>query len=459
MDTATRVVEQRQDDVDELELLTRPGREDELRTFLLLLHPADLAELVDDVSIPTAKAILKHLDPDRAATMLTELDPEDQERILRLIRPDELAPIVGEMETDDVADLLQELDEKTAEQVLATLPIDDREDVARLLEYDPDSAGGIMQTELVAVPITSTVGAAIEAVRKAAQEMDIISVFVVDDMGRYAGHLALQDLVLSPPDTPIEEVMEPKIAEVTPDMDQEEVARIFDRYSLVELGVVESTKGGILIGRITADDIHEVLVEEAEEDMLKMAGTAAEPEIIYSDKVWSIVGQRLPWLITTFLAGLLASWILHSASVVFHTAVILLTFVPIITGMSGNVGTQSAMIMIQGMAVGHIDRTNLKRQILKDVVVAGIMAIACGLSVAGIVSIWKGTPALGICVGVALACSMTTASILGSTEPAILKRFGIDPAVAAGPLITSLNDITGVLIYTGVSLLFLDYLS
>jgi magnesium transporter len=449
-------MEQRQEDIQELELLTRPGHEDELKTFLLLLHPADLAELVDDVSGETARSILRAMDPERAAKMLAELDPEDRERIVPLIKSSELAPIVNEMATDDVTDLLQDLDEKTAERLLATLPVEERADVARLLEYDEESAGGIMQTELVSVPISSTVGEAIEEVRRAAQEIDIISVFVVDGEGRYAGQLSLQDLVLKPAKTPIEKVMQPKIAEVPPEVDQEEVARIFDRYSLVELGVVD--RDGRLIGRITADDIHEVLVEEAEEDMLMMAGAGDEPEVIYSDKILKIVGQRLPWLASTFCAGLLATWILNSASVVFHTAVVLLTFVPVITGMSGNVGTQSAMIMIQGMAVGRVDRANLAREIFKDLTVCAIMSATCGVMVAMIVSVWKGETALGLCVGIALACSMTAASLLGSTEPAVLKKFGIDPAVAAGPLITSMNDITGVLIYTVVSVLFLDYI-
>jgi magnesium transporter len=446
----------RQDEVHELELLTRPGHEDELRTFLLLLHPADLAELVDDVSGETAKSILQSLEPERAANMLAELEPFDQERILRLIKPADLAPIVEQMETDDVTDLLQELDEKTAERVLATLPKEEREDVTRLLEYDPDSAGGIMQTELVAVPIASSVAQAIEEVRKKAQEIDIIGVFVVDQDGRYAGQLALQDLVLKPTHTPIEKLMEAKVVEVTPDIDQEEVARIFDRYSLVELGVVD--KEGRLIGRITADDIHEVLVEEHEEDMLKLAGAGSEPEDIYSDKVLKVVRQRLPWLLSTFLTGLLATSILNAASVVFHSAVVLLTFVPVITGMSGNVGSQSAMIMIRGMAVGHVDTANIAKHIAKDFTVAAIMGLTCGIIVTAVISMWRGNPVLGLCVGLALTVSMTTASLLGSGEPPVLKRFGIDPAVAAGPLITSINDVTGVLIYTGVSLLFIDYL-
>lgn len=445
------------DDIDELELLTRPGREEDLRTFLLLLHPADVADLLEDVDEKTALAILRHLDPERAAILVSELEGEDAERILQLILPEDLGPIVAEMETDDAADLIQELDEATASQVLASLPAEDQDDVRQLLSYDPESAGGIMQTELVAIPVDATVQDALDAVREAAEDVDIISCFVVDDAGHYAGHVALQDLVLSGPNTSIEQVMEPKVVEVQPSVDQEEVARVFDHYSLVELGVVD--ENGILIGRITADDVHEVLVEEAEEDMLKMAGTAAEPEVIYSGKVGKIVMQRLPWLGSTFFAGLLATYILHSASVVFETAVILLMFVPVITGMSGNVGTQSAMIMIRGMAVGHIEREDLVQEILKDILVAGIMAAVCGIAVTGIVTVWQQHLALGLCVGIALALSMMTASFLGSTEPAVLIRFGIDPAVAAGPLITSINDISGVLIYTGVSLLFLQYLT
>ena len=445
-----------EEELDELELLTQPGREDDLRTFLLLLHPADLAELVDGVDERTAVAILRHLDNERAAEMVSELDPEDQQRVLRLIRPEDLAPIVGEMETDDVTDLLQELDERTAKRVLMSLTEEERQDVTKLLDYDPDTAGGIMQTELVSVPLHSTQGTALEAVRDKARDVDILSVFVIDDAGRYAGHVALQDLVLSRESTPIEEVMEPKVAEVTPDVDQEEVAHLFDRYSLVELGVVDDD--GVLLGRITADDVHEVLVEEAEEDMLKMAGTAAEPEAIYSGNVVKVVAQRMPWLASTFVAGLVATSILSAAEVVFHDAIILLMFVPVITGMSGNVGTQSAMIMIRGMATGHIDKESLVHEIFKDLQVCAVMALACGLAVTVIVAVWKGHLALGLCVGVALSFSMLTASALGSTEPAILKRFGIDPAVAAGPLITSINDISGVTIYTAVSSIFLQYL-
>ncbi len=446
-----------EEELDEIELLTLPGREADLRMFLDLLHPVDVAELLGGLAGDKAVVVLGHLGYERAAEAIAELDPEDQERLVPLLAPKDLRRIVGELETDDATDLIQELDEATRLRVLESLPAEDRAEVQQLLSYDPDSAGGIMQTELVAVPIAATVGEALDLVRAKAAEVDIMSVFVVDDLFRYAGHLALQDLVFSKPSTRVEQVMEPKVVEVTLAVDQEEVARLFDRYSLVEVGVVNDD--GVLIGRITADDIHEVLVEEAEEDLLKLAGTAAESDVIYSKRVFGIVGQRLPWLLSTFMAGLFASWILNQARVIFDTRVVLLTFVPVITGMSGNVGTQSAMIMIRGLATGHIERSTLRSAIRRDLTVAGIMAAACGIAVSGIVSLWQMDPYLGLCVGIALGVSMVTASALGSTEPAVLEHFGIDPAIAAGPLITSINDITGVIIYTGVSLLFLDLIT
>ncbi|MBX2813584.1 MAG: magnesium transporter [Myxococcales bacterium] len=443
-------------DLDELEALTQPGREADLSVFLELLHPADVAEFLARIDSSKALLVVDRIGHERAAEAISELDHDDQERLFTLLEPKKLTAIVGELETDDATDLIQEMDEATRQQVLAGLPVDDRKEVQQLLSYEPDTAGGLMQTELVAVPIESTVSAALEHIREKAEEVDIMSIFVVDDLGRYAGHLALQNLVVARPPTRIEQVMEPKVVEVTANMDQEEVARIFDRYSLVELGVVDQE--GVLIGRITADDVHEVFLEEAEEDVLKLAGTTAEPEVIYSNRIFGIVGQRLPWLISTFFAGLLAMWILNQASMVFHTKVILLTFVPVITGMSGNVGTQSAMIMIQGMATGHIARENLGWVISRDLTVASIMALTCGVIVFAIVWAWLGNPALGGCVAIALAFSMVTASALGSTEPPVLKRFGIDPAIAAGPLITSINDVSGVLIYTMVSIAFLDLL-
>ena len=445
------------EEVDELEALLQPGRESDLETFLALLHPADVADLIEHLNEETAVAILQHIDPERSGELLSELEPDEQERVLNLIRPQQVAEIVGEMETDDITDLLQELPAERAKELLAILPLEEREDVTELLAYDRESAGGIMQTELVSVTEDATVGQALDAVRANADEFDIFSVFVVDDKKRYLGNIALQSLVLAQPETPVEAVMDPKIVDVTTDIDQEEVAQIFDKYSLHELAVLDRV--GRLRGRITADDVHEVLVEEAEEDLMLIAGTAAdEPELVYSDHIWRIAGVRLPWLFATFFGGLVATYILHSTDAVFGTVVVLLTFVPIITGMSGNVGTQSAMIMIRGLAVGHIEEDELKHAVMRDFLVGFIIAVACGFAVFAVVAVWHRHLMLGACIGVSLGGSMVTAAVLGSIEPVVLKRFGIDPAIAAGPLITSINDITGVAIYALVSARFLEYL-
>lgn len=437
-----------EEEADELELLTRPGREEELRTFLRLLDPADVAELISEFPAETSKKILQHLGSERAADTLSELQPSRQDEVTQLLRPQELAPIVGEMETDDITDLLQEIDPKTAEAVLQALPVEEREEITELLRYEPDTAGGIMQMELVSVPVEATVASALESTRRAAKKIGIISVFVVDEDDRYVGNLALQDLVFSPAEAKVREVMTPKSVEIFTDLDQEQVAKIFDRYSLVEAGVVD--KWGRLRGRITADDVHEVLVEEADEDVLVMAGAGSEPEVVYSNKIFKIVGVRLPWLLSTFCAGLAATAVLQDAQHVLGQMVVLLTFVPVITGMSGNVGTQSAMIMIRGLATGHIDTNALYKTVAKDLLVGALMALCCAIIVFGVVGVWQRGLFIGACVAISLFLSMVCAAFLGSVEPPLLKRFGVDPAIAAGPLITSINDVTGVLIYTSV---------
>lgn len=445
------------EEVDELEVLLQPGREEDLKTFLLLLHPADVADMIGEVDEDTSIAILRSLDEERAAELLCELEPAEQNRLLTLSQPQRFARIVQEMDSDDLADFLQNIPENKAQELLAQLPLEDREDVTELLGYDPESAGGIMQTELVAILENATILEALESVRAAAKEVDILSVFVVDDKKRYRGNVALQDLIFADPNCLVEDVMDDQLVDVTTTMDQEEVARTFDHYGLVEIGVTD--RAGRLRGRITADDVHDVLVEEAEEDMMLMAGASPEPELVYSDDVFKIAGTRLPWLFATFIGGLVATYILNAAATVFEKMIILLTFVPIITGMSGNVGTQSAMIMIRGLAVGNINEDDLKETIVKDFLVGLIISLVCGILVTAIVTAWQGSPALGCCVGVALSVSMLTANILGSVEPVILKRFGIDPAIAAGPLITSINDITGVTIYALVAREFMSWLA
>lgn len=193
--------------------------------------------------------------------------------------------------------------------------------------------------------------------------------------------------------------------------------------------------------------------------MVVAGAPQAEPEKVYSGSVLSVAGMRMPWLLSTFCGGMLASLILQRSASVFAEVVVLLTFVPVITGMSGNVGSQSAMIMIRGLATGHVAQGDVVRNVMRDLSIGLIIAAVCGTLVTSLVSLWHGNPMIGLCVGVSLAASMTTASVLGSAEPPILERFGIDPAIAAGPLITTINDVTGVIIYSFVARMFLSGMS
>ena len=289
------------EEVDELEVLLQPGREEDLRTFLLLLHPADVADMIGEVDEDTSIAILRSLDEERAAELLCELEPAEQNRLLTLSQPQRFARIVQEMDSDDLADFLQNIPESKAQELLAQLPLEDREDVTELLGYDPESAGGIMQTELVAVLENATILDALESVRAAAKDVDILSVFVVDDKKRYRGNVALQDLIFADPTCLVEDVMDDQLVDVTTKMDQEEVARTFDHYGLVEIGVTD--RAGRLRGRITADDVHDVLVEEAEEDMMLMAGASPEPELVYSDDVFKLLALDCLGCLPLSLAG------------------------------------------------------------------------------------------------------------------------------------------------------------
>jgi magnesium transporter len=233
------------------------------------------------------------------------------------------------------------------------------------------------------------------------------------------------------------------------------VARIFQKYDLLSAPVVEGD--GTLVGRITIDDIMDIIEEEVSEDIFRMAGTH-EDELVYGDKIWKISRLRLPWLITNLFGGLLTGYLLWIFKVALHDAIVLVTFVPVITGMGGNVGIQSSSITVRGLATGDVDLQRLGRTIFKEVRVGLLMALACGFTLGAVAEIWHHNPALGFAVGSAMAAAIVVASLMGTLVPIIFKRLGVDPAVASGPFVTTANDITGILIYLSISTVFLKYI-
>lgn len=449
---------------DEVELLIRSGSDAQIKDFLMLVgHPADLAELLEEIDAELWPKVLNNLPAEVAAELVIELDESVREEVFDELKPRQIAELASELESDDATDVIAELDPAEVVEVLEELEKVDAEDAAEvreLLKYPDDSAGGIMQTELVSVPASATVDDAITEIREALEEEteDINSIYVVDDQGVYLGDIALSRLVVSRRGTQIGSIMDNKVADVRPEVDQEDVLKLFRKYDLVSLAVIDSQ--GLLIGRIQHDDIVDVAAEEADEDALRMAGTDAE-ELVYGNRILRIAGVRLPWLITNLLGTMVAGYLLYQFKVVITDAIALLAFVPVIIGMGGNVGSQSSTIVTRGFATGRIEMDDIGKTLLKEIAVGLLLSLACAtvVGLAATTSIWEGSLAIGVVVGISMVLAMTLAAALGTLAPALFKRFNIDPAIAAGPFVTTANDITGIIIYMGCALALLDLLS
>jgi magnesium transporter len=443
-------------DVD-IERLFAPGEEQALDDFLLLVpHPADVAALFSLVDEEHWPKLTRRLSAEVLADVLTELEEHQLARVGELLHPDRLAEAVDELETDDAADVLADLPDEKAEKVLPQL--EDREEIESLLAYPEDSAGGIMQTELCRVVEGAKVADAIEAVREAREEVDdVLEVYVVDSEGRLTGTVALEDLVLSRAETSIEALEQPVEAQVTPGIDQEEVAAVFGKYDLYTLPVVDSA--GVLLGRITYDDIHDVLEEEASEDIMASVGASAE-DLVYSSDFFRIALFRMPWLATSLVVSLAAGFLLSlfrnfpDESFVVE-AVIAASLGPVVMAMTGNIGSQAAMIVTRGFAIGKVDFATLGRTFLREFSVGLMLGTTAGLLVGTVAWVWQRQIRLGVAVGVAIIASMSMASAVGALAPAAFKKVGIDPAIASGPLVTTGCDLLGVGIYLVVSLVIL----
>lgn len=438
----------------DLNVLFEPEAESDLRTYLQLLHPVDLAELFNYVAEENWPKITRLLTSERLADVLAHLDERQLEYLGGELRTDRLIAAVESLETDDAADVLADFPRETTEAILDGLPAEDRQDIQTLLAYPEDTAGGLMQTEVCRVREGVRVREAIEAVRVAREEIeDIHEVYVVDDGGALTGSVSLEDLVLSDEDTPIAQIRKPVEYRVTPFVDQEKVAQIFGKYDIATLPVVDAKE--ILLGRITFDDIHDVVEEEATEDLMTMAGASGE-ELVYGRDFLRIALFRLPWLISTLLGSLVTTALVPKFARVPGDTIVLVSFVPVVMAMTGNVGSQTAMIVTRGMAIGRVDFGMLGRTFLREVSVGIIMGTAAGVIV-GLFALLKiGTPILGIAIGMSMICTMGSASFVGALAPMTFKRLGIDPAIAAGPLVTTFCDLIGISIYLVVAYLVLS---
>ena len=338
----------------------------------------------------------------------------------------------------------------------SALDEEDRTELSTLLAYPDDSAGGLMQTEVCSVDYTRSVSHAIDAVRESVELVDDVHVvYLVNQHGVLNGFVGLEALVLASPDTPLSVISEPVEQSLTADVDQEEVARVFRKYDVAVLPVV--TNDGVLVGRVTFDDIHDVIVEEATEDVMAMAGASGDGEdLVYTNQVAKITLFRLPWLISSLLGALITTQLIPLFSNVPGDTIVLASFVPVVMAMTGNMGSQTAMIITRGFAIGKVDMSSVTRSLFRETTVGLLMGISAGIVVYLFTFLVYGNMKLGLAVGVSMVASMASAAGAGTLAPTLFKKLGVDPAIAAGPFVTTVCDVLGVAAYLLVSIIVLS---
>jgi magnesium transporter len=438
--------------IDDIKDLVDSRAELLLRNILQDLHPADISEILDHLDGEERNYVFHILDTDKASDVILELDSASREGLLEHLDEKEITEIVDAMHSDDATNIVQELDDQTQRIVLDRLDREDAQEVQELLQYKEDTAGGIMQLEFVDVYDTETVAEAIDEVREKASEVEkIYDIYVVNATGNLVGVLSAETLLVVPPYRLVSEVMVSDVVAARTDEDQEEVARRFKKFDLVTLPVV--TRSGKLVGRVTIDDIIDVIEQEASEDVSKMAGSVDEH--VTETSTLRISRSRLPWLFTALAGELLAAFVLSRFEASLHSILALAFFVPIIMAMAGNIAIQCSSIVIRGLATGEISLIDMQRQVWKEVRVAAINGMALGLVLSGVVSVWLADAHIALVVGVALVCVVFFAAFNGTLFPLLLKRLNVDPALAAGPFVTMTNDTLGILIYLGIATLML----
>ncbi len=429
--------------VERLEDLLESGDRQETVRIAASLHPADLARLLNHLPAGERETLFEWLPSEQAGLVLAELDEEFRMRLLEETHPERLTEFLGHLETDDAADVLADLPEEVAARVLPLL--DRSEEVRSLLHYDEESAGGIMGTEFVIVPETWTVAEATEEVRRNAETVEaVFAVFVHDAQGTLQGVVSLKNLLLTLADTPVSDIMDGDVITVPPEIDQEEVARIMQRYDLVSLPVVDAS--GKMVGRITIDDIVDVIRDEAEEDIQRMSGMSGSEEP--SDSVFRVIRGRLPWLLIGMVGAGLSGLVIGQFENALQQAVILATFIPIVMAMAGNAGIQSSAIVVQGLASGELWASDVARRLGKELSVSLLNGLALALILGAVVMALPiggaSLELLALTASLSMLTVIVLATIIGATVPLLLHRMNIDPALATGPFITTSNDILGL---------------
>jgi magnesium transporter len=440
--------------IEKFETLLEDGNNAEILSLLHSMDPADVADLLEEIDLEDQERVFAILDTEMASDILVEMEPGEVDDFVDRIPPQKLAEMISEMAPDDQADFYGNLEEDEQKKVLNFLPENDRADLKRLLGYDEDSAGGIMTPEFCSIQVDATVQEAIMAIADEEFDDPITMIFAVDKEMNLKGAIHVSELLSKPRNSRIADVIDDIQIVAGTDEDQESVANNFRKYDLYVMPVVDNS--GMLVGRITADDVMDVIQEEALEDIAHMAGA---PDMERKeDSPVKVAGLRLPWLMITMFAGLIISVIIQKM-IGLTTIEGLAAYIPVVMAMGGNTGMQASAITVRGIALGEIEYGKLLKTSLREIFVGMLMGCVCGL-LTGII-IWFQLTQFGgmttvspmrlaFVVGVSMCVAMAYAALCGTLLPIILHKWKVDPALASGPFVTTGNDLAASMIYFGM---------
>ncbi len=445
-------------DLQEIRHIIEKKDDDAARKLLTDLHPADIAELYQELDLDEAEYLFHLLDEETAADVLMELDEDDRRKLLADMPAEEIAnKLIDHLDTDDAVDIIQELDEEDRDKILSHIDdVDQAGDIIDLLKYDEDTAGGLMGTEMIVVNENWSMPECIKQMRMQAEDIDeIYYVYVVDNDDKLKGILPLKTLITHPSVSKIRHIMEEEPVAVKADTPIDEVALDFEKYDLVAMPVIDSI--GRLVGRITVDDVMDQVRESSERDYQLASGLSSDVET--SDTLWTQTRARLPWLLIGMCGGIGNSIILGHFESGLAIDPALALFIPLIGGTGGNVGTQSSAIVVQGLANGSLDIKKSARQLVKELGVGLLNGFIISLLVFiyNFFSLGNGhaITMTTLAVSISLLAVVIFASVFGTFVPLTLEKFKIDPALATGPFISITNDIIGMLIYMTISTILL----
>lgn len=428
---------------------------DQFRAEFLEIHPYDQAKIFEEQTKETRFLIYTYLSPEEVADVMEQVDEDLVQRFIIEMNPTFAAHVLAEMSTDDAVDILNELDKNKVASFLTIMEKEAAEEIKALLHYEEKTAGSIMTTEYVVIQTDQTVKEAMRHLRKEAPEAETIYyIYVVDQDKRLVGVISLRDLIIAEGDWLISDVMSDRIVSVPVGENQEDIAQMMRDYDFLALPVVDFQDH--LLGIITVDDIMDVMEQEASDDYSKLAGVSDmdRPD----DNAFISAKKRLPWLIILLFLGLFTASIIGRFEATLDQVAILAIFIPLIAGMAGNTGTQALAVAVRGIATGEIEKQGKWKILIREATTGLITGLSCGIVITVVVYVWQGALFLGMLVGISIMATLFVATIAGALVPLVMHRFHIDPAVASGPFITTINDIISVLIYFGLATAFMNLL-